>query len=51
LAKIKTIDQVLVGRLEGLAEDQVILLLDNGEARRVPVQEVREARLMVEFGR
>jgi ribosome maturation factor RimP len=51
LAKIKTSDQVLVGRLEGLAEDQVILLLDNGEARRVPVQEVREARLMVEFGR
>lgn len=50
LARVKTAGQVLVGRLEGLADGDVVIRLENGEARRVPMPEVLEARLVVEFG-
>ena len=51
LARIKMAGQVLVGRLEGLVDGDVMIRLDHGEVQRVPMRDVREARLVVEFGR
>jgi ribosome maturation factor RimP len=51
LAKVKTAGQVCVGRLGGLAQDEIVVRLDTGEERRIPLRDVVETRLMVEMGR
>ncbi len=50
LAKVKTAGRLLVGRLEGLTDGHVVIRSDDGEVQQVPVQEVLETRLVVEFG-
>jgi len=51
LARIKTERQVWVGRLGGVTQDEVLVRLETGEERRIPLNEVVETRLMVEMGR
>ena len=50
LAKIKTARQVLVGRLGGVAQDDLVVKLETGQEQRIPLRDVVEARLMVEMG-
>jgi ribosome maturation factor RimP len=49
-AKIKAGGDVYIGRLEGLDGGCVAVRLNNGEARRIPLHEVRETQLVVEVG-
>ena len=51
LAKVKTAKQVWVGRLGGVALEDVVMRLETGEERRIPLRDVVETRLMVEMGR
>ena len=51
LAKVKTATQVCVGRLGGMAQEQIVMKLESGEERRIPLKDVVETRLMVEMGR
>jgi len=51
LARIKAGGQVLIGRLEGVEGGAVLVQLERGEARRVPLPEIQETRLVVDFGR
>jgi ribosome maturation factor RimP len=51
LAKVKTAREVWVGRLGGVAQDDVVVKLETGQERRIPLRDVVETRLMVEMGR
>ena len=51
LAKVKTATQVCVGRLGGMAQGQIVMRLESGEERRIPLKDVVETRLMVDMGR
>jgi len=51
LAKVKTAGQVWVGRLGGVAQDDVVVKLETGQEQRIPLRDVVETRLMVEMGR
>ena len=51
LAKVKTSGQVWVGRLGGMAQEDIVVRLDTGEERCIPLRDVVETRLMVEMGR
>jgi ribosome maturation factor RimP len=51
LAKVKTSRQVWVGRLGGVAQEEIVVRLETGEERRIPLSDVVETRLMVEMGR
>jgi ribosome maturation factor RimP len=51
LAKVKTAGQVWVGRLGGVAQEEIVVRLDTGEERHIPLRDVVETRLMVEMGR
>jgi len=51
LAKVKAAGQVWVGRLGGMAQEDIVVRLDTGEERRIPLRDVVETRLMVEMGR
>lgn len=51
LAKVKTAGQVWVGRLGGMAQENIVVRLDTGEERCIPLRDVVETRLMVEMGR
>ncbi|MBI3621299.1 MAG: ribosome maturation factor RimP [Nitrospirae bacterium] len=51
LAKVKTAREVWVGRLGGVAQDDVVVKLETGQEQRIPLRDVVETRLMVEMGR
>jgi ribosome maturation factor RimP len=51
LAKVKTTRQVWVGRLGGVTQEDLLVRLETGEERRIPMSDVVETRLMVEMGR
>jgi len=50
LVKVKTTAQVCMGRLVGVTDGEIVVRLESGEERRIPLKDVVESRLMVEMG-